>query len=83
MKYTVDLNGRDGVAFERGQKNAAKAVSYCCAEASFEGFKNEFAARLVRGTDLPCGITPVHPIPLPWLVYHVDFSGCGLAGSSS
>ena len=49
----------------------------------YSWFKNEFAARLVRGTDLPCGITPVHPIPLPWLVYHVDFSGCGLAGSSS
>lgn len=49
----------------------------------YSGFKNEFAARLVRGTDLPCGIIPVHPIPLPWLVYHVDFSGCGLAGSSS
>lgn len=45
--------------------------------------KNEFSARLVRGTDLPCGIKPVEPSPLPWLVYHVDFSDCALAGSSS
>ena len=45
--------------------------------------KNEFSARLVRGTDLPCGIKPVEPPPLPWLVYQVDFSDCGLAAGSS
>lgn len=49
----------------------------------FSKAKNEFTARLVRGTDLPCGIVPVYPAPLPWLVYHVDFSDCGLAAGSS
>ena len=49
----------------------------------YSEFKNEPTARLIRGTDLPCGIVPVADTPLPWLVYHVDFSGCGLDGSSS
>ncbi|MCQ2914166.1 MAG: hypothetical protein MJ247_03120 [Alphaproteobacteria bacterium] len=42
----------------------------------FDPAKNVLPSILIRGTELPCGFTEYHPIPLPWLVYHVDFTNC-------